>query len=136
VSEDFVGRFALQTRKSQTKTPVRLANCQRVTPYVVCDIIFELLARHEFQRTFYVFRDLRAANLVLGLPWLDDEQASLHFGTTRVFTLMDGTRVETQIEKRRPGCLLMSYVNIQKLTRTTRRSKRYTAEFYVIDISR
>jgi hypothetical protein len=31
VSEDFVRRFALQTRKSLTKTPVRLANGQRVT---------------------------------------------------------------------------------------------------------
>jgi hypothetical protein len=31
VSEDFVRRFALQTRKSVTKTPVRLANGQRVT---------------------------------------------------------------------------------------------------------
>jgi hypothetical protein len=46
-------------------------------------VTFEL-ARHEFQRTFYVLHDLRVADLVLGLPWLDDEQ----FGTTRAFTLM------------------------------------------------
>jgi hypothetical protein len=45
---------------------------------------------------------------VLDLPWLDDEHASLQFGTTRVFTLMDGAAVETQIEERRPECLLMS----------------------------
>jgi hypothetical protein len=51
VSEDFVRRFALQTRKSLTKTPVRLANGQRVTSSTVCDATIEL-ARHEFQRTF------------------------------------------------------------------------------------
>jgi hypothetical protein len=83
VSEDFVRRFALQTRKSATKTPVRLANGQRVTSSTVCEVTFEL-AQHEFHRTFYVLRDLRAADLILGLPWLDDEHASLQFGTTRV----------------------------------------------------
>jgi predicted aspartyl protease len=61
VSEDFVRRFALQTRKSLTKTHVRLANGQRVTSSTVCDVTFEL-ARHEFRRTFYVLRDLRAAD--------------------------------------------------------------------------
>jgi predicted aspartyl protease len=45
--EDSVRRFALQTRKSQTKTPVRLANGQRVASFTVYDIAFEL-ARHEF----------------------------------------------------------------------------------------
>jgi hypothetical protein len=71
-----------------------------VTSSTVSDVTFEL-ARHEFQRTFYVLRDLRATNLILGLPWLDDEHAFLHFGSTRVFTLMDGTIVETQLEERR-----------------------------------
>jgi hypothetical protein len=42
VSEDFVRRFALQTRKSVTKTLVRLANGERVTSSTVCDITFEL----------------------------------------------------------------------------------------------
>jgi hypothetical protein len=107
VSQNFVRRFALQTRKSQTKTLVRLANGQRVMSYTICDIIFEL-ARHELQRTFYVLRDLRAAYVVLGLPWLDDEQASLHFGTTSAFTMMDGTTVETEIEERRMKCMLIS----------------------------
>jgi hypothetical protein len=107
VSEDFVRRFALQTRKSATKTPVRLANGQRVTSTTVCDVTFEL-ARHEFHRTFYVLRDLRKADLIMGLPWLDDEHASLQFGTTRVFTLMDGTAVETTLEERRPECLLLT----------------------------
>jgi hypothetical protein len=101
VSEDFVRRFALHTRKSLTKTHVRLANGQRVTSSTVCDVTFEL-ARHEFQRTFYVLRDLRAADLIPGLLWLDDEHASLQFGSTRVFTLMDGTAVETQLAERRP----------------------------------
>jgi hypothetical protein len=61
VYEDFVRRFALQTPKSVTKTHVRLANGQRVTSSTVCDVTFEL-ARHEFQRTFYVLRDLPAAD--------------------------------------------------------------------------
>jgi hypothetical protein len=90
VSEDFVRRFALKTRKSLTKTQIRLANGQRVTSSTVCDVTFEL-ARYEFQRTFYILRDLRDVDPVLGLPWLDDEHAFLRFGTTRVFTLMDGT---------------------------------------------
>jgi hypothetical protein len=72
VFEDFVRCLALQTRKSLTKTPLRLANGQRVTSSTLCDITFEL-ARHEFQRTFYMLRDLHAAHLILGLPWLDDE---------------------------------------------------------------
>jgi hypothetical protein len=100
VSEDFVRRFTLPTRKSVTKTPVRLANGQRVTSSTVFDVTFEL-ARHESHRTFYVLRDLCAADLIPGLPWLDDEHASLQFGTSGVFTLMDGTTVETTLEERR-----------------------------------
>jgi hypothetical protein len=69
VSKDLVRRFALQTRKSVTKTRVRLANGQRVTSSTVCDVTFEQ-ARHEFHRTFYVLRDLRGADLIMGLPWL------------------------------------------------------------------
>jgi hypothetical protein len=86
---------------SLTKTHVRLANGHRVTSLIFCDITFEL-ARHEFQWTFYILRDLRATDLVLGLSWLDDEHASSQLGTTRVLTLMDGTAVETQIKERRP----------------------------------
>jgi hypothetical protein len=51
VSEDLVRRFALQTRKSVTKTPIRLANGQRVTSSTVCDVTFEL-ARHELNGLF------------------------------------------------------------------------------------
>jgi hypothetical protein len=87
VYDDFVRRFVLHTRKCLTKTPVRLANGQRVTSSTVCDITFEL-ARHEFQRNFYVLRDLRGVDVILGLPWLDDEHASLLFGSTMVFTLL------------------------------------------------
>jgi hypothetical protein len=47
VSEDFVRRFDLQTRKSLTKTHARLANGQCVTSSTVCDVTFEL-ARHDF----------------------------------------------------------------------------------------
>jgi hypothetical protein len=122
VLEVFVKRFALHTRKSQTKqTPVRLANGQRVTSSTICDIALEL-ARHEFQRTFYVLRDLRATYLEHGLPWLNDEHDSLLFGTTHVFTLMDGTRMDTQIEEGRLECLLLSPGKVQKLVRKTRRS--------------
>jgi hypothetical protein len=121
VSEDFVRRFALHTRQSPTKTPHRLANGQRVTSSIVCDVTFEL-ARHELQRTLYVLRDSRAVDLVMGLPWLDEEHASLQFGTTRAFTLMDGTTEETQLEERRPECLLMSFTKVQKIMRKTRRN--------------
>jgi hypothetical protein len=134
VSEDFVRRFALKTRKSATKTHVRLANGHRVTSSRVCDVTFEL-ARHEFHRTFYVFSDLRASDLILGLPWLDDEHASLQFGSTRVFTLMDGTTVETTLEERRPECLLLSSTKVQKLMRKTRRSRGRHAQFYVIELT-
>jgi hypothetical protein len=77
-----------------------------VTSSIVCDITFEL-ARHEFQRTFYVLLDSRVADMVLGLPWLGDEHGSLKFGVTLVFTLMDGTLAETQIDEQRLECLLM-----------------------------
>jgi hypothetical protein len=132
--EDFVRRFAFQTRKSLTKTPIRLANGQRVTSSKVCDVTFEL-ARHEFQRTFYVLRDLCADDLIMGLPWLNDEHASLQFGSTRVFSLMDGTAVETTLEERRPECLLMSSTKVQKLMRKTRRRRGRNAEFYVIELT-
>jgi methyl coenzyme M reductase subunit C len=65
VSEDFVRRFVLQTRKSLTKTSFRLANGPRVISSTVCDVTFGL-ARQEFKRTFYVLRDLRASDLILG----------------------------------------------------------------------
>jgi hypothetical protein len=89
------------------KTTIRQANGQRGTYLTVYHITFEL-ARHEFQRTFYVVRDLRATNMVHGLPWLDDNQASMQFGTTRVLSLMDGTHVDTQTEERKQECRLMS----------------------------
>jgi hypothetical protein len=73
--------------------------------------------------------------LVLGLPWLEDKQASLPFGATRVFTLMDGTTVETQIEERRHECLQMSSTKVQKLMRKTRRSRGRNAEFFVIEVT-
>jgi hypothetical protein len=91
----------MPTRKSKVKTRVRIANGQRVTSSRVYNITFKL-ARHEFQRTFYVVRDLRAIVIVLSLPWLDDEQASLQFGTTRVFNVMDDTTEETQTKEHKP----------------------------------
>jgi hypothetical protein len=61
--------------------------------------------------------------------------ASLQFGATRAFTLTDGTSLETQIEERRPWCLMMSSAKIQKIMRKTRRSIGRNAEFYVINYS-
>jgi hypothetical protein len=105
-----------------------------VTSSTICDVTFEL-ARHEFQRTFYVLRDLRAADLIMGLPWLDDDHAYLQFGSTMVFTLMDGTAFETTLEERRLECLLMSCTKVQKLMRKTHRSRGRNAEFYVIEFT-
>jgi hypothetical protein len=106
-----------------------------VTSSTVRDVTFEL-ARHDFQRTFYVLlRDLRAADLILGLPWLDDKHASLQFCSTKVFTLMDSTSVETQLEERRPECLLMSSTKVQKLMRKTHRSRGRKAEFYATELT-
>jgi hypothetical protein len=48
---------------------------------------------------------------------------------------MDGTTVDTQLEERRPECLLMSSTKLQKLMRKTRRSKGRKAEFYVIELT-
>jgi hypothetical protein len=93
------------------------------------------LARHEFQGTFYVLRDLRALDLILGLPCLDDEHASLQFGATKVFNLMDGTSVESHLEERCPECILLSSTKVQKLMRETRRSRGRNAEFYVIELT-
>jgi hypothetical protein len=110
VSEDFIRRFALQTSESHSKTPFRHANGQRVVSSIICDIAFDLV-RHEFQRIFYLLRNIRVVDLVLGLPWLDDEHTSLQFGTTRSI-LMDGIAVETQIEERRHECLILSSAKI------------------------
>jgi hypothetical protein len=72
------------------------------------------LAQHDFTRTFYVFHYLCAADVVLGLPWFDDERKTLKFETERLFILMDGTIVaETQVVYRRLECLLMSSTKIQ-----------------------
>jgi hypothetical protein len=61
--------------------------------------------------------------------------AFLQFGYTRVFTLVDGTAVETELEERRLECLLMSSTKVQKLMCKTRRSRRRNAEFYVIELT-
>jgi hypothetical protein len=48
---------------------------------------------------------------------------------------MDGTSLETQLEERRPECLLMSSTKVQKLMRKTRRNMGRNAEFYVIELT-
>jgi hypothetical protein len=104
-----------------------------VASLAVCDVTFDL-ARHEIQRTFYVLRDLRVVDMVLGLPSSDDEHASLQFGTTRVFTLMDGTIMEIQIEERRLECFLMSLARFRNSCTRRAATRRRNAEIYVIDI--
>jgi hypothetical protein len=93
------------------------------------------LVKNSFRRTFYVLRDSRVANRVLGLPWLDDEQASSLFGTTSVFTLMDGTTMDTRIEELKLDCQPMSSCKVQELLSKTRRSRGRNADFYVIHAS-
>jgi hypothetical protein len=66
-------------QKLSTKINVRLANGHRVASTKVCDISFTV-AQHDFVRSFHVFRHLRAADIVLGLPWLAVEQATLEVG--------------------------------------------------------
>jgi hypothetical protein len=64
------------------------------------------------------------------------QRASLFkFGTTRSFTMMGGTTMETEIEDRHHECLLMCSGKLQKLMRKTSRNMGRNAEFYVIDIA-
>jgi hypothetical protein len=93
------------------------------------------VARHEFERAFHVLRDLRVEDVVLGLPWVDDEQASLQLGTTRGFTLMDVTTIEVRTKERRPEFLLVSYGWVQMLMRKTSRIRQRNAELYVINVT-
>jgi hypothetical protein len=67
--------------------------------------------------------------------WVDDEQALLKFGTTRVFTLMDGTAVEITTEERRPKCFLVPSIKVQKVMRKTRRIMGRNADFIVINVT-
>jgi hypothetical protein len=82
VSEDFA-TFGSQMRKSSTKTFVQLVDGQRDESTKVYGISFTV-TQHEFAFTFHVVSDLRAADIVLGLPWLDDGQASNIFDTKRL----------------------------------------------------
>jgi hypothetical protein len=73
--------------------------------------------------------------LVLVLPWLKDEQASLMFGTVRGIALMDGTIIETQTKERRFECFVMSSNEAKNLMQKTRRSKRHNDDFFVINFT-
>jgi hypothetical protein len=94
-----------------------------------------LLLSLGFVRMFHVLRDLRAANIVLGLPWLDDKQATREFGADRLFTLRDGTIIENQVIERPPQCLLMSSTKAQKMMRKSARAKGRTAEFFMVHLA-
>jgi hypothetical protein len=43
---------------------------------------------------------LRDDDMVLGLQWLDGEEASLVYGTTRVLAMMDNIHMDTQTKAR------------------------------------
>jgi hypothetical protein len=60
---------------------------------------------------------VRGEDIVLGLPWLDAEQATLELGAERIFTLMGGIVIDNQVIERRPECLLLSSTKVQKLIR-------------------
>jgi hypothetical protein len=60
--------------------------------------------------------------MVLGLPWLDNDQASLHVFPTRVSTLMNGTAVDITMEKRLLECVFMSPTKVHELMRKTRQN--------------
>jgi hypothetical protein len=106
----------------------------RIASIKVCDITFTV-AQHDFSLTFHVVRHLHAVGIVLGFPWLDDEQATLRFGTECVYALMDGTVVETQVVVRRPECLLMPSTKVQRLMRKSTRAKGRTAEFFAVHLA-
>jgi hypothetical protein len=55
--------MGLQMRQSFAKTPLQLANGQRVTSAKVCGISLTV-AHHDFLRTLQVFLDLRDAIIV------------------------------------------------------------------------
>jgi hypothetical protein len=61
---------------------------------------------------------------------------ALPFGTTRFFTLMSGTSIKVQTQKRRLECLPMPSSKVQKLMRKTRLSKGRNAELQVIKVTR
>jgi hypothetical protein len=71
------------------------------------------IAQHGFVRSFRpALLDLRVAVVMLGLPLLDEEQATLKFDT--LFTLMDGTVVEIHEVEIRPKCFFMSSTKVLK----------------------
>jgi hypothetical protein len=77
-----------------------------------------------FVRTFHVVHDVRAADIVSGLPWLDDEHATLKFGAERLFTLFTkGIVIENQVIEIRPECALLSSTKVQKLMWKSSRAK-------------
>jgi hypothetical protein len=70
----------------------------------------------------------------MGLPWLDDEQATLKFDAERLFILMNGTVIENQVIERRPECLLLSSTKAQKFMIKYARAKDRTAEFFTVHL--
>jgi hypothetical protein len=79
LDEDLVMRMGLKIHKSATKVHEGLANGQRVATNKVCEVLF-IISKPELVHAFHDLRDLLAADIVLSLPWFDDEQTTLMFG--------------------------------------------------------
>jgi hypothetical protein len=71
----------------------------------------------------------------LGLPWLDDEQATLKFGAERLLALLDGTVIENQVIERRPERQLLSSTKVQKFMRKSPRAKGRTGDFFTLNLA-
>jgi hypothetical protein len=98
MSEDFVTRMDFYMCTSSTKTHVRLANGQRVSSIRVCGISFTV-AQHDSVRTCHVLHDLSPADIMFGLPWLGDEQATLELCAER-FVYINGWHCDREPSNR------------------------------------
>jgi hypothetical protein len=95
-----------------------------------------IVAQHDFGRTFHVFHDLRAADIVLGLPGLDDEQVTPQCSAERPFTLRDDTVIENEVIEQPPECLLMSSTKLQMFMRKqSARAKGWTAKLVTMHLA-
>jgi hypothetical protein len=101
-----------------------------------CVISLPHVAQHAFLPAFYVVRDLRAADIVLGLPWLDDEQATLEFGAEGHFTMIDGTMIKKHMIERRPAFLSMSSTEVHNLLRKSAIANGQTAKNFTVNFGR
>lgn len=136
MSEDFARRHNLQIDKAKIKMPVKLANGQRVNCGQTATVSIEVAGHRYENRVFHILRELKVADVVLGLTWLDDAEVTVKYGENRIMTLSDGTYVDTTSVDRRPQCSIISATRVQKLMRKAARAgkKTRTAEFYTVQL--